>query len=137
MKIILLRITAIHSSRVDHFTYRFPFFPVSRRSPCRAKSAGFCVDDISSEQRKSFRWIRFSRFGSIAMSSKNVKSTRVESDMAVCREEGNWSKILELAKQLSSGKGKYLHRRLHLKIPLNTLLFRRSNNLGQCLTQFS
>lgn len=42
------------------------------------------------------------------MSSKNVKSNRVESDLAGCREEGNWSKILELAEQLGPGKGKYL-----------------------------
>ncbi|KAL4148436.1 hypothetical protein QTP88_002678 [Uroleucon formosanum] len=38
------------------------------------------------------------------MSSKNVKSNRVESELAGCREEGNWSKILELVEQLSSGK---------------------------------
>lgn len=40
------------------------------------------------------------------MSSKNIKTTRVESDLAGCREEGNWSKILELSEQLSSNKGK-------------------------------
>lgn len=43
------------------------------------------------------------------MSSKNVKSNRVESELSGCREEGNWSKILELVEQLSSGKGKYLY----------------------------
>lgn len=50
------------------------------------------------------------------MSSKNVKSNRVESDLAGCREEGNWSRILELAEQLSSGKGKCLSSLIMLNI---------------------
>ncbi|XP_050437574.1 tetratricopeptide repeat protein 7B [Adelges cooleyi] len=38
------------------------------------------------------------------MAGKNVKNTKVESDLAGCREEGNWTKILELSEQLSSSK---------------------------------